>query len=135
MKLSPILSLNAILWMALGLIFAIYAPAMLGFFGAADIPAGNPLMYWYIVSFARLFGAALFGWGLLLFAVRDFAAETTNAAFKRGLVFALLLGNLLSAVVAITQQMQTWDTPAGWALVGVCVLLTGAYIYFLVKAE
>jgi hypothetical protein len=134
MKLSPILSLNAILWMILGLIFAIYAPAMLGFFGAADIPAGNPLMYWYTASFARLFGAALFGWGLLLFAARDFITDSTQVTAKRGLISALLLGNLMTAVVALTQQMQTWDTAAGWVLVGVCLLLTAVYSYLLVRA-
>ncbi len=129
MKLSTLISLNALLFIAAGIAFAIYGPMMMAFF---DVPELNidSFTYWHLTAFGRMFGAALFSLGLLLLALRK-AAESFPAEIRRGVIFALLLGNLLAFVVAITQQSSVWLNAAGATLSAVFAVLTLAYGYLL----
>ena len=136
MKLTHLLTLNAILFIALGIAFALYGPLMMAFFGVPEIPENSFQLYWNVASFARLFGAALFGFGFLLWAVRGVAeSQATPPETRRGIVFALLLANLMGAVVAITQQSSVWLSPAGWVATAIFALLTLGYGYFLVAGS
>jgi hypothetical protein len=133
MKLTHLLTINAILFIAFGIAFALYGPLMIAFFGVPEIPESNVQLYWNVASFARLFGAALFGFGFLIWAVRGLAAsQAAPAEVRRGIVFALLLGNLMGAIVAITQQSSIWIHPAGWVATAIFALLTLGYGYFMV---
>jgi hypothetical protein len=133
MKLIYLLTLNAILCIAFGIAFALYGPVMIAFFGIPEIPENSIQLYWNVASFARLFGAALFGFGFLLWAVRGVAeSHATPPEARRGIVFALLLANLMGAVVAITQQSSVWLSPAGWVATAIFALLSLGYGYFLV---
>ena len=69
MKISKVINVNAILSMAMGIAFGIYAPLILAFFGIPDIPSEDVLLYWSVASFVRMYGAALFSFGILLMAV------------------------------------------------------------------
>ena len=132
MKLTTIMTVNAFIWIALGIIFMIYAPVMLAFFNLPNIPAGNTLMYWNVAAFARLYGAALFTLGFLLWAVRGLVeAGGVPPESHRGIAFALLLGNGLALIVALTQQSSVWLVPAGWILVLIYLVITVAYGYAL----
>jgi hypothetical protein len=136
MKLTTIMTVNAFIWIALGIIFMLYAPVMLAFFNLPNIPAGNTqgttLMYWNVAAFARLYGAALFTLGFLLWAVRGLLeAAAAPPESHRGIAFALLLGNGLAFIVALTQQSSVWLVPAGWVLVLIYLVITAAYGYAL----
>jgi hypothetical protein len=136
MKLTHLLTINAILFIAFGIAFALYGPLMIAFFGVPEIPESNVQLYWNVASFARLFGAALFGFGFLIWAVRGLAAsQSAPAEARRGIVFALLLGNLMGAIVAITQQSSIWIRPAGWVATAIFALLTLGYGYFMVAGS
>jgi hypothetical protein len=129
MKLVTLIIANAILFVAFGIAFALYGPLMLAFYRVPELSI-NMTDYWHIASFARMFGAALFSLGLLLWAVSRFVG-TLSPAHRRGVIFALLLSNLLAAIVSLTQQTSIWGTPAGWVTSAVFIILTLAYGYSL----
>jgi len=134
LTLPRFVTINAILAMALGIAFALYGPLMLAFFGIADIPSQEVLLYWNIASFARLFGAGLFSVGLLLFALRTpLAKRELSSQSRRGVIFSLVLGNLLTTIVLLTQQASIWSTATGWILSAVFSLLTLGYAFVLVR--
>src|SRR4030042_400010 len=97
MKLVTLITANAILFVALGIAFALYGPLMLAFYGVPELSI-NTADYWHMASFARMFGAALFSLGLLMWAVSR-TVGTLTPAHRRGVIFALLLSDLLVAIV------------------------------------
>ena len=134
LTLPRMITFNAILMMALGIAFALYGPLMLAFFEIADIPSQEAILYWNIASFARLFGAGLFSLGMLLFALRSPVAKgELSGQSRRGVIFSLLLGNLLTTIVALTQQVSVWNAWAGWLLSAVFALLTAGYGYLITR--
>jgi uncharacterized membrane protein len=130
MKLSALIAFNGILFIAFGIAFALYGPLMMAFFDVPELSIDSAT-YWHLAAFARMFGAALFGYGFLLFALRD-AVNELSASHQRRVVMALLLSNLLAAVVSITQQSSIWYNAAGWVTTGVFAALTLAYGALLV---
>lgn len=134
LTLPRLITFNAIVLIALGIAFALYSPLLLALFGIADIPSQEAILYWNIASFARLFGAGLFSLGLLQFALRAPVAKgELSGQNQRGVIFALLLGSLLSTIVALTQQASVWNIWAGWLLSAVFALLTCGYGYLIVR--
>lgn len=129
MKLTQLLSINAILFIGLGIAFALYGPLMIAMFGIME-GEGSPMMYWYAASFARLLGAALFGFGFMLWAVRRLPG---SAPVQQGIKIALVIAYALSFFVAITQQVSIWGTIAGWITSGFLLALLIAYAYLLIK--
>ena len=129
MKLSQLLTINAILWVAFGIAFALYGPMMLNFFAVPELKI-TPEIYWQIAAFARMFGAALFGLGLLIWAISR-GIDELPAERRRSILFALLLSNLMAAFVAVTQQVSIWGTPAGWAMAAIFAAFMLADGYWL----
>jgi hypothetical protein len=129
-RLAWLLNLHALLSIGLGIAFALYAPLMMAFFAVPELLDADAQAYWSLASFARMFGAALFGFGLLIFSVRAALPQLATET-RRGVLFALLLASLMGAIVSITQQSAVWGTPAGWIATGSFVLLSAAYGYFL----
>jgi hypothetical protein len=130
MKLSSLMTFNGILFIALGIAFAVYGPSMMGLFKVPELNIDS-ITYWHLTAFGRMFGAALFGYGFLLWAVSRGVNEL-SAAHQRSIVMALLLGNLLAAIVSITQQSSIWYNAAGWVVFGIFAALTLAYGAILV---
>ena len=130
MKLPTFLSVHAIVLLAAGIAFALYGPLMLAFFAVPDTVKDSET-YWHIAAFARMFGAGLFGLGILIWSLRK-VVDALPPAARRGVLAALLLANLMSAFVAITQQSAIWLTPAGWIATGLFALFTLGCAYFLV---
>ncbi len=133
MKLSSLLAFNGILFVAFGIAFAVYGPSMMGFFKVPELNIDG-ITYWHLTAFARMFGAALFGYGFLVWAVSRAVSEL-SAANIRSLLMALLLGNLLAAIVSLTQQSSFWYNAAGWVTSGIFALLTLAYGVTLVHGR
>lgn len=128
MNLRYIFTINAIVWMGMGIAFAVYAPLAMALWGIADIPQANVFFYWNVASFIRLYGAALFGAGLLLLSARDMMLSVdTQTNRHRRLASAMALGNVLGLFVSITQQVQVWNRPAGLVLIGIYGLF--AFLY------
>lgn len=144
MKLSQLMTLNGLVYIALGIGFALYGPVLIPMFGVLRFGGQEAGLYWYVASFARLFGAALFGFGFLIWAVRSLGSQPRTAVeepegglseTRRGIIFALLLSNLLSLFVVITQQYSVWASAGGWILIGITLLLCLGYGYFLAKSS
>jgi hypothetical protein len=124
-SLSTAVSTQAIVMIILGIFFTIYAPNMLAYFGIPNIPENNTLLYWNIAAFARLFGAALFGFGLLLWAVRSLVTSSlVSVEIRRGIFFALALAGIVGIIVALTQQFGVWSSAAGWVMILLFLALT-----------
>ena len=116
-RLNWLLSVHAILLIGLGIAFALYGPLMMAFFAVPELLDIDAPGYWSLTSFARMFGGALFGFGLLVFSIRNVMDQLTPDA-RRGVIFSLFLSNLMGAFVSITQQSAVWGTPAGWITTG-----------------
>lgn len=131
MRANRLLTLNAFVFIAFGIAFALYGPVMLAFFKVPELSIDS-VTYWHLAAFARMFGAALFSLGLLLWSLRKAFIEA-SAETRRGVLFALLLGNLMCGIVSITQQSSTWMTPSGWVTAGIFFILTLAYAVLLAR--
>jgi hypothetical protein len=125
--------INAIVFIAFGIAFALYAPLVAGAFGILKIE-GTAEMYWYSVSFARLYGAALFGFGFLAWAVSNLIEGlASSSSARRTVLVAMLLANGMGVIVALTQQVSIWGSLAGWITVGMYAILMAGYIIALAK--
>jgi hypothetical protein len=120
---------NAIIFIAGGIAFALYGPLMIDMFGILNTQ-GDATIYWHAASFARLYGAALFGFGFLIWSLKNIRLEDQSA--RRGVILSMILANGMGLVVALTQQVSIWGTLAGWITVAIYGLLLIGYIYFLV---
>lgn len=124
MKPGSLLMVHALLLIAAGIAFALYGPLMLNLYGVTSVQGGNDQLYWHIASFARLFGAALFLAGWLLFALRSAVEQgELGPASLRGVAFSLVMGDGILLAVALTQQASVWATWGGWATVAVLAVL------------
>ena len=132
MSLKNLLRFNAFLYIAGGIAFALYTPLMIAMYGILDT-GGSPVMYWYTASFARLYGAALFGFGFLAWAASHIMAEIPqNKATRRWIATSMLFANGIGLFVAITQQLSIWGSVIGWIMVAFYAVLLIGYIYLLV---
>lgn len=136
MKLNNLIQINAILFLALGIAFALYGPLGINAFGMLEISGADGAAYWFTASFARLLGAGLFGYGFLLWGVTDLVAGDFLPPTKRQrIVVALLLANIVGLFVAVTQQWQVWINLAGWITIAIYSLLSLGYAYFLAQTR
>ncbi len=134
MKIQQLFSVHVVLLLGFGIAFALYGPLMLAFFAVPEILQIDALTYWHMAAFARMFGAALFGFGLILWAIRP-QLKQMEASTLRGVVFALLLANIMALFVTLTQQSSVWQTTAGWIASGIFAVLVLGYAYFLARPE
>lgn len=132
MKITNFVLINAILFIALGIAFALYGPIVINAFGILSFTEADGGIYWFTASFARLAGAALFGYGFLLWATYDLLkSQLASTPHIRKLTLALLMSNILGLFVAITQQWSIWINTAGWLTIGLFAFFTLAYAYYL----
>jgi hypothetical protein len=125
--------INALVFIAFGIAFVLYAPLVVSAFEILKTE-GTSQMYWYSVSFARLYGAALFGFGFLIWAVSSLReALAPGSSARQSIAVAMLLANGLGVIVAITQQVSVWGALAGWITAGMYAILMGGYIIALAK--
>jgi hypothetical protein len=132
MKISQVLTFNAILFVAIGIGFTLYGPNVLAFFGVPDLPGDRQDLYWNIAAFARMFGAILFCCGLLLWSLRGTGSKEPEQ-LMREVLFSLVFGFILATITALTQQASVWGSAAGWVIMAIFALFSGIYIYFLAR--
>jgi hypothetical protein len=135
-KLNQFLTLNALVFIAFGIAFALYGPLMIALFGVQKFAGENTGgLYWYSVSFARLFGAVLIGFGFLIWATSTLPDLAGEPLARRRLAFTLLLANAFALFVAVIQQITVWFEPSGWAAVAIFLFFTAGYIYYLAAPQ
>ena len=126
LPISQILRINAILLIAAGIAFALYGPLMMALFTIPELQIDADI-YWQIAAFARMYGAVLFAFGLLVYALRE-AFPLLPVSSQRKVLASLILANLMGAFVSITQTASIWGTLAGWITTGFFALFTILYI-------
>ncbi len=133
MTLKTWMYLNAVLLIAAGIAFGLYAPLTINLY-ARFSPQDNSLLYWLAVTFVRMYGAALFGFGFLIWAVsRVIEAIPPDAPTRRTILLAMILANGMSVAVAGTQQITLWGSPAGWITIGIYAMLLIGYLVALTR--
>jgi hypothetical protein len=118
MKLSMLLTANAIIAGAFGLAFVVAPGRLLMQYGIA-LPVGGLLV-------ARLFGASLIGYCILTWMARDAA----DSDARRAIVTTLFVADALGAVISIGGQLRGYANALGWSTVLIYLLLTAAFGYF-----
>jgi len=110
-----------------GFIFMGYAPMTLPFYGVPELPwdSGRDMPFWRTMSFVRLFGALLLGFGLLTWRMRNLI----EPAQQRTVALAHFYAYSTTCLIALTQQIALWDTTAGWITVEALILTAIAFGY------
>ena len=118
--------------MKLGNLFAVNA-VIAGLFGLAFIfvPAQLLAQYGLVVdaSFglvAQLFGAALVGYAILTWSVRN----ASDSSARRAIVFALFISDGVAFVLALIAQLKGIVNTLGWSTVAIYLLLAIGFGYF-----
>ena len=133
MNRSTLLNINAIVNMAAGIAFTLYGPLMMRLFGIPDIPSEDVLLYWNVAAFGRLFGATMFGFGLLIFSISRIAGTSQlSESSWRGIFLSLIFSNIILAITTITQQVSAWQSQAGWVFTAYFIGLITGYSFLLV---
>ena len=130
MNYKALIKINSIIFIGLGIAFCLYAPLTMALFQITEIEVMGAVAYWFVVSFARLFGAMLFTVGVLLWAISS-SLQELSAQSGRGYLYALILGYAVAVIAALTQQIAIWQSTAGWLMTVLFAAFLLCYIYFL----
>jgi Ca2+/Na+ antiporter len=124
------LILNSIVFIAIGIALCLYAPLALALFKITEVEGINAIAYWYIVSFVRLFGAALFGSGLSIWTFSSSIIELSPRT-RSGLLYSLIIGNTIVVITILTQQISIWQSTFGWIMLILFAAFLFGYGYLL----
>lgn len=80
-------------------------------------------------TFARLFGSAMISFPVLLF----FARKSDKAEFRKGVVISMFIYYIASTIILLITQLNGQMNTMGWSVVGLHLLFTLWFGYFLVK--
>ena len=119
MKLENLFAVNAVIAGLFGLGF-IFAPAKVLAQYGLNIDTGFSLV-------AQLFGAALLGYAILTWSVRN--AGDSDA--RQAIVFALFVSDAVAFVLSLMAQLKGVVTSLGWSTVAIYLLLAIGFAYFL----
>lgn len=135
MKISQFFTFNAILFIALGIAFTLYGPLMVNFYGILETESSG-LSYWYVTSFARMYGVILFGYGFLIWAIKGIPENAqTSSQTRRKIILAQLIASLVGLVVATIQQITIWWNITGWLTVVLFLVLVIVYLYYFISDQ
>ncbi len=118
MKLSTLMVINTFVALLFGLAFVLVPGALLSLYGITLSLGG--------LVVARLFGAALIGYGMLTFLARN--AEESKA--RRAIVLALFISDVVGFIVALQGQLSGAVNALGWSTVAIYLLLAMGFGYF-----
>ena len=134
-KISQFFTFNAILFNGLGIAFAVYGPLMVNFYGILETES-SAVSYWYVTSFARMYGVILFGYGFLIWAIKNIPDDSkTSPDTRRKIILAQLLTSILGLIVATIQQITIWWNITGWITVALFLALAIVYLYYLISDQ
>jgi Ca2+/Na+ antiporter len=131
-KISQFFFFNAIFFIGLGIAFTLYGPLMVNFYGILETESSG-VAYWYVTSFARMFGVILFGYGFLIWAIKNVPEDDkTSPEVRRKIIFAQLIASLVGLAVVLIQQITIWWNITGWLTVAAFLVLVIGYFYYLI---
>ncbi len=134
MKLKFFMTINAFVFIGVGIAFALYAPLMIDFYGILEFEGEIGWLYWYAASFGRMLGAMLFGTGFVILAASSFVdREPATKPLNKRLILALLITNGVGVFVATIQQLSIWFNAAGWITLLVYLIFSLGYVFFLIR--
>jgi len=121
MKIGMLFAVNAVIATAFGLAFTLAPGATLAPYGAADLSAAGLLV-------ARLFGAALIGYGIFTWLLRaaDPAAQRVGA-------IALGVADGIGTVISAHGVLSGAVNGLGWSTVAIYALLCAGYTLHLAR--
>ncbi len=120
MKLSTLFVISAIIAVLFGLVFMLIPAQLLSLY-AVELNTNG-------IFLARLLGAALFGYGIIAWLVRDSAYSSV-----RSIVLAFAVSDLIAFVIALYYQLQGIANALGWTTVAIYLLLGVGFGYFYVR--
>ena len=118
MKLSVLMTINALVAVVFGLAFVILPGQTASLYG---VTADAQFRY-----LAQLFGSALVGFAILTWSAR--AAPASDA--RKAIVLALLVSDGLGFILALIGQLGGVVTAIGWSTVAIYLLLALGFGYF-----
>ncbi len=118
MKLSALMSINALIAAVFGLAFVLVPSQLVLLYGLEPNPAIN-----YV---GRLFGGALLTFALMTWTARNSAASDA----RKAIVLALFVGDAIGFIVALAAQLGGVVNSLGWSTVGIYLLLAIGFGYF-----
>ena len=120
MKLRYVFMANAVISLVLGCTLLVASPLLVTFLGfKPELTQGG-------MAIARLFGAAILGYGLLTLLVRN----ASDSEARRAIVLSLFVTHALGFIVALPAQLSGMLNPLGWLIVAIYLLLALGYGYF-----
>ena len=120
MKIGTLLSINAVIAMIFGIGFT-FAPAMtLAPYGVELSAAG--------LHVARLFGAALVGYGIITWLLR-----AADAGAQRSVAIALTVADALGTLISAWGVLSGITNALGWTTVAVYGLLCAGFAMHLLR--
>lgn len=119
MKLSYLFVLTAVIGVIFGLGFLLIPEQVLSYYGLTDLSEQE-------LPLARYFGAALLGYAVLTWLVKDAGPSSVRGH----IVLALFVSHLLGLVVALWAQFSSAAVPLGWLNVVIYLVLALGYGYF-----
>ncbi len=118
MKLSNLLTFNAIVALVYGISFVLVPTTVLSLYGmtqgTSEALAG------------QFFGVALISIGLLTW----FARNVADSEAQRAIILALLISDVIGVIVAVLGTVNGVMSAVGWSAVGIYLLLALGYAYF-----
>lgn len=136
MTLRRLTGFTALLLIAVGIALAGWGPVIAPWFGVPASPVPDPatvesIGWWKLASFVRLFGMGLLAFGALLWIVRG---SLDSIGVRRFAVTMSVIG-VLTALVALVQQVAIWETAAGLALVALFAALGLGYGWTALRVD
>ena len=117
MKLSTLLTINAIVAVLFGLVFLLIPATAMSWYGIQLSDAG--------LFTARLFGAALLNFAIISWLVRGSAGSEV----VRSIALSFSIGDLIGFIVSLIYQLQGVANSLGWSTVVIYLLLGLAFGY------
>jgi hypothetical protein len=121
MKLSALMSVNAVIAGVFGLALIFVPTEFLSVYGVT-----TDAQFAFV---GQLFGAALFGYGLLTW----FARNAADSEARRAIVRALFTADAVGFIIALMAQLRGLVNAFGWSTVIIYLLLALGFGYFQFK--
>ena len=118
MKLSTLMLINTFVALIFGIAFVLVPGTVLTLYGVT-LSAGGLVV-------ARLFGAALIGFGMLTF----LAMKAEESEAMGAIVLALFISDVVGFIVALQGQLSGAINTFGWTTVAIYLLLALGFGYF-----
>lgn len=135
MTIQKAITTHAIFFIVLGLLFTLYSPLVFAWLGFTSLFADS-IEYWLTVSFARLFGAALCGWGMVILTYqRNLSSLQDYSPNQQRMLVTIILADGLLAFVSSIQAASVWGTSRGWLISAIFFLLALFSIITLVLSR